>query len=288
LVKIARVSAADVDALVERVATTQRWVAASCPLIDARLDERWLRERLVDDSSTTLVATRRHRILGHLTFDSGPTDHSAHEINVAPGALSFDNRTVLRALSRTVSDAAPARSIAVLAPIRDADDLMACGFVMEYRRGARALRGLGGPTLGSDLRVRRGDVHDLDAAMALAELDGPARREEWMDTLGDPECAYWILEGDSGPLAQCVTFPAPGFLGVPEATIHLSSLVVAAPSRRRGLGRALVESALGDAARAGYQFASANWREDSPAAAGFWSRLGLLPTHVRAVRRATS
>jgi GNAT superfamily N-acetyltransferase len=224
--------------------------------------------------------------VGHLTGFVDVESVLGSVVAIAPGGLSYDDRDVLGGLVDDVRDEFAHRALVALVARHDETDLVELGFVRHVVRGAMVLGEFEGATPGVDPVVRRGGPSDLAVAIELAAHDGPVDHVEWDETLRDPECSYFVAERDGAPIAHCVTFAAPYFIGRLPATVHVSSLIVEPGSRRAGVARALVSAALLEARTAGFRAVSANWRADSQPASAFWGRVGLVQTHVRVVRSA--
>jgi ribosomal protein S18 acetylase RimI-like enzyme len=118
------------------------------------------------------------------------------------------------------------------------------------------------------------DVHAaIDPAFALAgdaELRVPLAR-----LLADPAAAAWVFECDGVLDGWCAARiePAPAALAEP-ARASITELGVREPARRRGIGRALVGSALGWAAGRGARRIEVRVAARNGAGQAFWRALG--------------
>ena len=115
-------------------------------------------------------------------------------------------------------------------------------------------------------------------AAALARLAREALPEPWSEAgfaaeLAAPPARVWVVRGPAGaPLAYLA---AQRILD----ELHVVSLAVRAPSRRRGLGRALLEHAL--AAEPALAAAHLEVRANDADAQAFYRRLGFVPVGRR-------
>jgi ribosomal protein S18 acetylase RimI-like enzyme len=115
-------------------------------------------------------------------------------------------------------------------------------------------------------------------APALARLAAAALLEPWSEAgfaaeIGAAASRVWVIRGPAGALV--------GYLAAQRVLDELQviSLAVVAPSRRRGLGRALVEHAL--AAESGLAAAHLEVRSDDAGALAFYQRLRFAPVGRR-------
>jgi ribosomal-protein-alanine N-acetyltransferase len=124
-------------------------------------------------------------------------------------------------------------------------------------------------------RIERARVAD---AAALARLAAESLPEPWSEhgfaeELEAPGARVWLVRDPAGePIAYLVAHRV-------LDEIQLVSLAVAATHRRRGLGRALVERALADAALAS---AHLEVRSNDAGAQAFYARLRFRPVGRRA------
>lgn len=152
-------------------------------------------------------------------------------------------------------------------------------------------------------QLRRANGGDLVAIMAL-ETDIFAN-DAWSsatmaDELDNPQCYYLVAfrpepagagHADIGqPVAGQAAVGLPGAIeayaglfapgGSPEADIR--TIAVAAPARRRGLGRVLMLSLMAEARRRGARQVFLEVRADNPAAQRLYASLGFERIAVRA------
>jgi ribosomal protein S18 acetylase RimI-like enzyme len=170
------------------------------------------------------------------------------------------------------------------------------GFARMHMRGVLALERDFDHAFPNGYALRRGTVDDLDIAVALDDeldavqrvgpsfsigLDHASKRDDLLETLEDPEVRHYIVECEGHAVAQCITFPLPTRRGSFDHTLHLSAVTVGAEHRYRGVGTALVDVALGDAQRAGFEYVETNWRVTNRRARNYWLGYGFEPTYVR-------
>jgi ribosomal protein S18 acetylase RimI-like enzyme len=144
--------------------------------------------------------------------------------------------------------------------------------------------------------LRRGTIADLaialelDDHLRLAQEEGPSyafglantgQRDDWIETLEDPEVDYVIVEANGEPVAQCATFEVPERLGSFARSVHLSAVSVVEAHRQKGVARAMVDQLLIEARQAGYEYVETNWRVTNRRAARYWMNYGFTPTYVR-------
>lgn len=296
--RVESLDATRVEAVVARIAAQQRAVAAAHPLIAGDVDTATTRTSFLAGSPCA-VAVRGDAVVGHLrgaVLESQAWGRSAW---IGPGDVSFDDADVLDALYVARADdwiASGVRRHYVWVPDGDEGPWLALGFAYMHVRGVRALADDDPPALPSGYELRRGSLDDLDTALALDEelrlfqeagpsyalgLADTGQREEWAETLEDPDTDYVLVTHDGEPVAQASTFPLPTRLGTFPQTVHLSAVTVREAHRGRGVGRALVGELLTSAARHGARYCETNWRVTNRVAARHWERAGFTRTYVR-------
>ena len=107
----------------------------------------------------------------------------------------------------------------------------------------------------------------------------PARedmRGDWVEFLEDETAVILVAERDGAALGYAAFHSAeqPGVAHLPVAGTR-------ADVRGAGLGVALVEHALHEAHRAGFETVELDWRSTNLLAARFWPSRGFTPTHLR-------
>jgi ribosomal protein S18 acetylase RimI-like enzyme len=112
-------------------------------------------------------------------------------------------------------------------------------------------------------------------------LSTTSQRDEWIETLEDPETLHIIMEFEGQPIAQCASFPVPERTGSFPRSIHLSAVTVREEYRRLGVARSMVDHLLDLARLNGYAYAETNWRVTNRRAARYWETYGFTPTYLR-------
>ena len=171
---------------------------------------------------------------------------------------------------------------------------------LTSHRGTLALSKVTPLSLPNGYTIRRGSLDDLDAAIELdliiqrAQEQGPSfslnfpnsqQRNEWTETLEDPDVTHLFVESNGLPIAQCATFALPQRLGSFPETVHLSAVSVRDDHQRRGIARAMVSFALHHARSQGFIYGETNWRVTNRYAAHYWTNFGFTPTYTRLQRR---
>jgi ribosomal protein S18 acetylase RimI-like enzyme len=179
---------------------------------------------------------------------------------------------------------------------RGVEPWLEMGFSFMHQRGTRTLRDLVSRELPDGYLLRRGTIADLaialelDDHLRLAQEEGPSyafglantgQRDDWIETLEDPEVDYVIVEANGEPVAQCATFEVPERLGSFARSVHLSAVSVVEAHRQKGVARAMVDQLLIEARQAGYEYVETNWRVTNRRAARYWMNYGFTPTYVR-------
>ena len=126
--------------------------------------------------------------------------------------------------------------------------------------------------------ARLADDRDLDEVLAIetASFSNPWTREMLARELRHADIArVYVVRGATGGI---VAFCACWFI-VDE--LHINTLAVAAPERRRGLATMLLRFVLDEAMAAGVERATLDVRRSNTAALRLYQRLGFV---VRAVR----
>ena len=149
------------------------------------------------------------------------------------------------------------------------------------------------PSAPAGATIRRAGPADiellLDVAGTIAEhqvgppvwsgLPVPEREElraDWIEFLEDESAVILVAERD-GAAAGYVAFHP----GEHEGVAHLPVAGTRPDVRGAGLGVALVEHALHEAHRAGFEAVELDWRATNLLASRFWPRRGFRPKHLR-------
>lgn len=144
----------------------------------------------------------------------------------------------------------------------------------------------------SDPRVRLGGAGDLETAIALGnviwkhQLAAPVwtglpnrstetLRTTWAEALADPELAGYFVFEESGDALGHLTLWRED-----EETVELVA-AVREDARGRGVGTALLESALAWAAQHGHRRCVLDWRSTNLLSSRFWPRRGFAPFRFR-------
>ncbi len=290
----------DVDEVVARIERRLRADAAFQPLINPAFSPELLANALRHATDSTWVAEDGGRIVGHLygallgdeTYDRGAW--------VGPDGASFNDVDVLGDLYETagaawIDSGALEHYVWTVDDDSMTDGWQEMGFARMHRRGVAVLPRPLNHRLPDGYALRRGDVDDIEIAVALDhELDAAQRlgpsfsltspassREDLVETLADPETHYYIVLRSGLAVAQCITFPLPTRRGSFDASLHLSAVTVGPEDRHRGVATAMVDRAFADAAVAGFTHAETNWRVTNRRAQRFWTAYGFSPTYVR-------
>lgn len=128
------------------------------------------------------------------------------------------------------------------------------------------------------MRLRDAGADDLDAVWAIEQRVFGAEawsRELLREELGGPYRRYLVVEGEDGEVLGY------GGLLVVGGDGDIQTIAVDAAARGRGLGRALMEELLAEAARRGAASVFLEVRADNPVARGLYASLGFTEIAVR-------
>ena len=288
-----------IDEIVARIMDHQRLVAERHRMINGWVDDVVLADSLVASAPDTLVACRNGVVVGHLRGTLLDSDLFGQSAWINPEGLSYDDELVLESLYVAGADRWLSRGSHrhyVWVPNDEVAPWLTLGFALMHQRGTKMIETTEPLGLPQRYTLRRGGIDDLAIALALddhldeAQSAGPSyslhlskttQRDDWIETLEDPSVFHVIVEVDGAPVAQCATFALPERVGTFADSIHLSAVTVREEHRRLGVGRAMVNYVLDDAARRGFQFAETNWRVTNRRAARYWVNYGFEPTYVR-------
>lgn len=290
----------DIDSVTSRIVQKIQQDASQKRLINPEFSRELLRDALESSAALTWVALREERVVGHMYGALLESEVYGQSVWIGPDGVSYDDHEVLEALYAVagqawINEGAKKHYVWTLDDSSAFSSWLNLGFAKMHCRGVLKLdRGL--HVLAEHYSLRRGTFDDLDLAIFLddelerAQTEGPSfslelpkatQRDEWIETLSDPDTRHFIVEFDGAAVGQCVTFPLPEQRGSFEATIHLSAVVVVTEHRERGVARAMVDAALNDARERDFLYAATNWRITNRRAARFWTRYGFEPTYVR-------
>lgn len=166
------------------------------------------------------------------------------------------------------------------------------GFAQMHQEAIRATDAE--PVAVDGVAIRRGGLDDIEVAMRIGREIGltqsrppsyhelvPESRQDWVETLEDPEVAWFVAERDGQPLGHATLYEPDPDLGTPSDTIFLASTATLAEARGLGAGVALLTHALAWAAGEGYATMWTNWRVTNLLASRYWPARGFRSTYVR-------
>jgi len=185
------------------------------------------------------------------------------------------------------------------------DAWFALSFGLEHAHGLRALPLTEAAHPVSGLEIRRATTADRETLAAVSQLlrryqSGPpiwgaALPEDtsqieagYADMAGDEAAAVWLAFRDGQIAGFQAYFPAEMSDDNPLVPPECADLSVAATHpelRGRGVGSALTQVGLTDAAARGYTACVVDWRVTNLMSSRFWPRRGFQPAVYRLVRR---
>ncbi|MGC1419050.1 MAG: GNAT family N-acetyltransferase [Acidimicrobiales bacterium] len=297
---IRRLEPGEANNVALRAAAQLRSDASKNRLVNAETSLEQLRDALASGASSTWIALDDGRIVGHLYGALLESPTHGRGVWVGPDGVSFDTTEVLDALyaaaaQQWIDEGAREHFVWVLDDPASTSEWFNLGFAPLHARGVKVLDP-GSRELPPGYTIRLGTLDDLELALQLDdELDafqreGPsfslahptlAQRDDWLETLGDPESRHYIVEHQHDVAAHCVTFPLPALRGAFERTIHLSAVLVREGHRGRGVAKAMIDFALCDAQSQGFRYGETSWRVSNRTADKFWRDYGFETTYVR-------
>ena len=303
--KLEPLSSATVEAVVALVVARQRALAVAQPLISPHVDAEFLASALLSAASDVLVALQARQVVGHLRGTTLENEVFGKSVWINPEGLTYDTTDILATLyselgARWLANDATRHFVWVPTNEVDREPWLELGFSFMHQRGTLALSKVTPLSLPNGYTIRRGSLDDLDAAIELdliiqrAQEQGPSfslnfpnsqQRNEWTETLEDPDVTHLFVESNGLPIAQCATFALPQRLGSFPETVHLSAVSVRDDHQRRGIARAMVSFALHHARSQGFIYGETNWRVTNRYAAHYWTNFGFTPTYTRLQRR---
>jgi GNAT superfamily N-acetyltransferase len=149
--------------------------------------------------------------------------------------------------------------------------------------------------LPAGVTIRRGGLDDLETAIRIgreiaetqarapsfSDLQPGEDRDDWVETLEDPEVWWFVAERDGEPLGHATLYEPGPDLGTPADSVFLASTATLPEARGLGVGLALTGNALAWAREAGYGTMVTNWRVTHLLASRYWPARGFRPTYVR-------
>ncbi len=294
----------DVAAVANRVARALARDANREPLICSRFSRAALRDALESARDVAWVADGAQDLCGHLVGTVLEDRGGAKRAWVGPDGVSFDDPQTLDQLYRVARvrwNAMGAHEHLAWVFRDDLAPWVSLGFSRVHVRAARAIDA-SAPSWPRSYCVRPGTLGDLEVALALDALvedgtsapsthemnDEGCRREEWRELLSEPDVRHFVVERAGDPVAQIVSYPLGSLRGSFARTVHFSALAVEPSHRRRGVARALVETATASAHRDGFRYAEVAWRSANDGAQALWTTLGFRATYVRLQRHGDS
>jgi ribosomal protein S18 acetylase RimI-like enzyme len=291
----------DVETVVERISERLTNDARVQPLVNPSISTELLAESLRASSDQTWVGDNDGFIVGHLYGAMLANETYGNGVWIGPDGASFDNTDILSDLysvagARWIEHGALEHYVWTIDDVASTQPWYEMGFARMHMRGVLRLDDRPDHELPDGYVLRLGGVDDIEIAVALDDeldavqrvgpsfsigLDQSTKREDLLETLGDPEVNHYVVEVDGAAVAQCITFPLPARRGSFEHTLHLSAVTVDADHRHQGVGTAMVDAALSNARRAGFEFVETNWRVTNRRARNFWLDYGFAPTYVR-------
>lgn len=290
----------DASVVAQRVALQLTRDAAFEPLVSDTFSRHEFEAALAATAHELWVDDAHGRIRGHLygaTFDD---PLFGRQTWTGPDGYSFESDDVLDNLcERAYPDWRHDGSMAHLVWALAGQGTRAWtdrGYRLVSVRGAVALDESYDVEWPEGYSLRRGVGSDLASALEfdalidvaqgvdLALLTSEQRRTneaDLVELLEDPDCYYYLVEVDSIPVAQCVTFSLPPLRGNFDDTVYVSALAVRPDHQRRGVATRLVRTILTTARSQGARYAEVRWHIDNEPATSLWSSIGFRPTYVQ-------
>jgi ribosomal protein S18 acetylase RimI-like enzyme len=305
VIELEPLSSSTIEEVVARVIERQRSLAVKQPLISSHVDAAFLASSLLSAAPDVMVALQGQRVVGHLRGTTLENEVFGKSVWINPEGLSYDSSDILAILysemgARWMANNATRHFVWVPSDGIDYGPWLELGFSLMHQRGTLMIDSVSSVTLPDGYTVRRGSLRDLDEAIELdqiiqrAQEKGPSfllnvptgeQRNEWTETLEDPDVTHLFVENKGTLVAQCATFGLPQRLGSYPETVHLSAVSVRDEHQRRGIARAMVTVALHEARSQGFLYAETNWRVTNRYAAHYWTKFGFSPTYTRLQRR---
>jgi GNAT superfamily N-acetyltransferase len=297
---VRKLQANDIDGVVARVAQRLTTDATMNPLINPRFVIDDFRTALASTTSSTWVDWRDGHLVGHMYGALLDTPTYGSGVWIGPDGVSFEDSEALAALyavagKEWIAQGATEHFVWTLDDSSTTTPWFNLGFARMHTRGVMQLHEAH-HTLPDSYSLRLGTFDDLelaidlDDALELAQSKGPSfslglskasQRDDWIETLSDPETKHFIVEFNGTAVAQCVTFPLLSQRSSFDNTLHLSAVVVLEGHQNQGIARAMVDAALNDARENGFHYAETNWRIANRQAARYWTSYGFNATYVR-------
>lgn len=291
----------DIDRVVERVRQRLARDAARCSLVNPRFNASTFADALEGVRTQTWVAEDEGDVVGHLYGAQLENVEYGRGAWVGPDGVSFDTPTILDALyaaagATWISAGAIEHYAWIFDDATDTTPWYELGFARMHARGVIALDGRHEENWPLGYSVRRATPDDLAVTLELDQLideaqqRGPSfalvvasatRADEMLETIEDPDVAFYLVDYEGRAVAQCLTFGLDARRGSFDHSLHVSALSVRPDHEHRGVAQALVRHALNEAVDGRYHYAEVNWRVTNHRAAEFWRRFGFQSTYVR-------
>lgn len=297
---VRKLEAGDIDGVVARVAQRLAADATLNPLVNPEFSVDLFRAALASATSSTWIDLRDGQLVGHLygALLEDPTYGTGAWIG--PDGVSFNDGDALAVLyaaagEEWIAKGATEHFVWTLDDPSTTSAWLELGFARMHTRGVTQIHDEH-HDLVEPFTLRIGTFDDLELAIKLddelerAQSQGPSfsrglskasQRDDWIETLSDPDTRHFIVDAHGVSIAQCVTFPLPDQRGSFDSTIHLSAVVVLEGYRNQGVARAMVDAALSDAHERGFAYAETNWRITNRQAAQYWTDYGFTTTYAR-------
>jgi len=300
-VSVRRLEHDDVDEVVALVVARLADDAGRNPFVNPVISLDLLAQSLRATSDACWVVDDDGRLTGHLYGALLESAEHGRGIWIGPDGASFHDTDTLGELYGVAGehwiDSGALEHYVWTLDVPDATGpWYEMGFARMHQRGVIALDRDRSRPLAGGYSIRRGGAHEIELAVRLDDqldraqrsgpsfsigLDRSSKREDLLEALEDPEVRHYVVDFGSESVAQCLTFPLPEMRGSFARTLHLSAVTVDVEHRGRGVATAMVDRALSDARRSGFEYCETNWRVTNRQASNYWRHYGFTPTYVR-------
>lgn len=295
---------------------------ASCPLLPARFEEPVAARGAIEaiwrqPGARGVVALADEQLAGYLIGDAAtePVRGRCAWVRLAGHALAVGvDAELYRDLYARLATGWVAQGYFdhyVLIPAADRaalDAWFALSFGLEHAHGLRALtvpHEADAVQPASGLAIRRATSDDRETLAAISQwlrryqagppIWGAALPEDtaqieagYADMVGDETATVWLAFLDGQIAGFQAYFPAEMSDDnplIPPECVDLSVAATHPELRGRGVGSALTQAGLTDAAARGYTACVVDWRVTNLMSSRFWPRRGFQPAVYRLVRR---
>jgi ribosomal protein S18 acetylase RimI-like enzyme len=261
-----------------------------------------VREALGKEGATGLVARRGGEVVAYLILRQAKTSYWGPPAWVDEAGYAFSDAEAVRDLYAALAPAAVEAGARLhLALVPAVAELEEPWFRLAFgHMQVQGLRRSGAPepVLPADTVIRPGTAEDLHAALPLKSvitnhqrgsptytgLPEPDERQvlsDWQETLPEPDVVYRVAEQRGRIVGFVLLYDLPASLSRPAGAIHLATLATVPEVRGQGIGVALANHALREAAAAGRDVVDVDWRMANLEASRFWPSRGFRPTFHR-------